>query len=100
VEIPIDVFALDRDGPPRLWWQRALIAFGASAITHPFVWFAFPRFTHDYNLMVIEAETFAVVVEAIYLRFFGLRNALLWSIVANMASAGLGLLSRYFFGWP
>jgi hypothetical protein len=100
VEIPIDVFALEHDGPPRPWWQRAIIAFGASAITHPIVWFVFPRITGNYNMMVLEAETFAVVVEAIYLRLFGLRNALLWSIVANMASAGLGLGFRYFFGWP
>ena len=100
VEIPIYTYALHLDGPKRRVLDRMLIAFGASAITHPFVWFLFPRLTSDYHLMVLEAETFAVVVEAIYLWAFGLRSALLWSLLANMTSAGLGFASRYFLGWP
>jgi hypothetical protein len=50
--------------------------------------------------MVAQAESFAVLTEAAYMAFFGLRWALAWSILANAASAGLGLLSRYAFGWP
>lgn len=79
-----------------------LPAFGASALTHPIVWFVIPRlFPHSYWLMVAIAETFAVVTEALYLRLgFDVERALLWSFLANAASAGLGLLSRTAFGWP
>jgi len=117
VEVPIWTFALrrDRDAPP--WWPRLkpagpsatplptwanlAIAYGASAITHPFVWFAFPRYAPGgYLAMVLQAELFAVLVEALYMRAFGLSWALGWSLVANGASAGLGLFSRELFGWP
>jgi hypothetical protein len=91
---------------------RALVAFGASTITHPVVWFVMPRLFYStfvlesvpadavYPLMVAMAETFAIAVEAIYLDAFGLRRAWAWSLGANLASAGLGFASRALFGWP
>lgn len=80
---------------------RALVAFGASALTHPVVWFVFPRLPFaSYLAMVAAAEVFAWLVEAAYLRAFGLRRALAWSLVANAASLGLGLASRALFGAP
>ena len=107
VEVPIWTYALrhDRDaGRPRAplpLWAALAVSFGASAITHPFVWFAFPRYAPGgYLAMVLQAELFAVVVEAVYMRAFGLSWALGWSVVANGASAGLGLLSRELFRWP
>src|SRR5262249_35014609 len=46
VEVPIYVFAL-RGGPEtppqRALAKRVLIAFGASALTHPIVWFVIPQ---------------------------------------------------------
>jgi hypothetical protein len=81
--------------------MRCAVGFGASAITHPIVWFVIPRVAvGSYWMMVGQAEAFAVIVEAVYMRLFGLRRALAWSILANAASAGLGLLSRAAFGWP
>lgn len=107
VEVPIWAYALrrQRDVPvgrePWPAWVVLATSFGASAITHPFVWFAFPRYAPGgYEAMVVQAETFAVVVEAIYTSAFGLRWAFAWSLAANGASAGLGLLSRAIFGWP
>jgi hypothetical protein len=94
VEVPIYVRALPC-GP--------LAAFGASAITHPVVWFGFfsPRFAAPYAARAIAAELFAWLVEAAY---FGLllrkRRALLWSFVANASSLGLALVSRALFGAP
>lgn len=93
--------------------------FGATALTHPFVWFVIPGLaerlylavlaphaslrlgdTGRYVMMVAIAETFAVVAEALYLRYLERPRPLLWAFVANAASASLGLLSRRIFGVP
>lgn len=99
VEIPIWAFGLRR-AEPRLD-RRLAIAFGASLLTHPLVWFAFPRLvTGTYVGMVVVAELFAWFVEAMYMSGFGLKRALWWSLAANGASMSLGLLSRWAFGVP
>jgi len=79
-----------------------LPALGASAITHPILWFVlFPQLHLPYVWLVVIGESFAVAVEAAY---FGLlfrrRRALLWSLAANAASFSTGLLSRALFGVP
>jgi hypothetical protein len=110
VEIPIYVSMIRREGRAgsspgerRLAVQIAL-AFGASAITHPVVWFLIPQIAYrSYWEMVARAELFAVVVEGGYLyalHLAGLRRAFGWSFVANAASLGLGLVSRAIVGWP
>ena len=98
---------------------RPIVAFGASAITHPVVWFVMPRLADAiYAWMSLRgvaivhraafrtlgfallAEGFAVGVEAMYLRAFKVRRALVWSLLANGASAGLGYLLWALTGWP
>jgi hypothetical protein len=102
-------------------WAKTTWAqgFGASALTHPFVWFVIPGLVDRaylawlaptpslrlgdfgrYALMVAVAETFAVVAEALYLAYLDRRRPLLWALVANATSASLGLLSRHLFGVP
>lgn len=119
VEVPIYLRALSgRDRVPVLPWpQRVGLAFLASALTHPYVWFVlFALFysvafddlaarwpglgAHRYTVYILVAESFAVGVEALLLRACGLRRALLWSLLANASSAGLGFLSRALFAWP
>ena len=117
VEVPIYVIALRRGllawgvGPParsaadaRSLLALYLIGFGASALTHPIVWFVFPRLPiGSYVVMVACAEVFAVVVEGVYLRALGvvsLRRGLMLSLLANAASASLGLTCRAVFGAP
>jgi hypothetical protein len=96
VEIPIYLEVL-----PGKRWKAGLIAFGASAITHPFVWFVFPRLIPGYWASVTVSEIFAVVVEAAYLTvWLKPGRATAASLVANGASFGLGLLSRHLFGAP
>ncbi|HRI65804.1 MAG TPA: hypothetical protein PK156_16270 [Polyangium sp.] len=94
-------------------------ALGASSLTHPIVWFVIPelcdRFyltilsrradiwlpsSTRYVLMIIVAEVFAVVMEALYFRFLRLPNPWRWSFIANMASFGLGMISRHTLGFP
>jgi hypothetical protein len=107
VEVPVWAPALrtDRRLTPgaEAWplWRCVAVGFGASAITHPIVWFLFPRYAPgSYWVMTAQAEAFAVLVEAAYARAFGLQRALTWSLLANALSAGLGLASRSAFGWP
>lgn len=77
-------------------------AFAASALTHPVVWFViFPGLPVGYVEKVAVAEVFAVLVEALWLRGALKRpRALAWSLAANGLSFGLGMLSRWLFGWP
>lgn len=93
VEVPIYAVALR---------TRIVTAFGASAITHPIVWFViFPFVPLPYLGLIVLAESFAVVVEAIYFGWLvRRRRAWLWSLVANAASFGTGMLSRWLFGVP
>ncbi len=104
VECPIYVAALRKS--ERSWALALAIAFGASAITHPVVWFVIPWLWNalhragGYWGMVVAAELFAILVEALYLNRLGLRRALVWAFVANLSSVTLGLISRAIFGWP
>jgi hypothetical protein len=117
VEAPIYLRAQARDGGPSGFARRLGLGLLASAITHPCVWFVIPRIfysdayddlsyrypalhVHRYTLFFLFAEGFAVVAEALLLRAFGLRNALLWALLANATSAGLGFVSRHYIGWP
>jgi hypothetical protein len=112
VEVPIYVAALrrlrqrDRAAPDwldRLPWQIA-VAFAASLLTHPIVWFVIPHIPHQtYRQFIVRAEGFAWVAEALWVAGIGgfrYGRALLVSLAANAASAGLGELCRYFIGWP
>jgi hypothetical protein len=94
VEVPIYMRATRASLP---------VAFGASALTHPIVWFVFfsPRWNASYETRFVAAELFAWLAEAAYFRFLWKKpRALLWSLCANAASLGLGLLSRHWFGVP
>jgi hypothetical protein len=94
IEVPIYVRGL-RCSP----W----VAFGASALTHPIVWFGFfsPRWQAGYTTKLVAAESFAWLAEAAYFRLgFRRPRAWFWSLAANGASLGLGLLSRRLFGGP
>jgi len=98
VEVPIYARALGPTG--RSLRRRIALAFGASAITHPFVWFVFPRIVDGYWLMVACAEAFAVLAEAAYFAALGMRHPVRWSLLANAASVTVGFTSRALFGVP
>ncbi|MFO7561957.1 MAG: hypothetical protein R6X02_04895 [Enhygromyxa sp.] len=102
VELPIYLRALREDEPVIERLPAAIaVAFGASALTHPIVWFVFPTLiSGSWLSMVLVAELFAIAAEAAWLRGFGLRRALAWAAFANAASVLVGLASRALFDWP
>ena len=94
VEVPIYSTALP---------CRPLVAFGASAITHPIVWFVIcgSWWEAPWTAKVVTAELFAWLAETIYFAVvFRKRRAWLWAFVAHAASFGAGRLSRSLFGSP
>jgi hypothetical protein len=99
VEVPIYAIAL-RARIPRLA-PRLAAAFGASAITHPVVWFVIPHLiAHPWLAYVVIAETFAVAAEAAYLAMLGARRPVIWSLAANGASVVLAMATRRLWGFP
>jgi len=95
LEMPVYVFGM---GKEKSLPSRLAIAFGASALTHPIVWFVFPRLRPvgvSFVAMLVVAEIFAVVAEAFYLRWCGVRRAFLWSLLANAFSVAIGLAIRF-----
>lgn len=77
------------------WPLRIGVAFGASALTHPFVWFVFyPLLLGPlgYNGFFVVTEGTVVVVEGFYLRAFGIPGAFRLAFLANAFSAFTGLL--------
>lgn len=107
VEMPLYVRALRERMPPdqapaieRLPVALA-VAFGASALTHPVVWFVMPALIPGaWLVMVMVAELFAILVEAAWLRAFGLRRALAWAAFTNASSVLVGITTRHLFDWP
>lgn len=91
-ELPLWFLAFRRGGAPRA--DALVLGFCASALTHPIVWFGFPRLPLPYAARVALSEAFAVGFEALFARRFGVPRAWAWSLGANGLSAGLGLALR------
>jgi hypothetical protein len=93
------------DGTPRPIAERLAIAFAASGITHPLVWFVIPEVgmsglgISTWWHVVAIAEVFALLTEALYLRAFGVRWALAWSLLANGTSFIGGLFCYELLDW-
>ncbi len=92
-------------GAARPLRERLAIAFGASGITHPIVWFViaplYGPLHLDWWTVVAIAEVFAFVVEGIWLALFGHRVLVAFaaSLVANGLSFTIGLFCYEVLGW-
>ena len=79
--------------------RRRLLGFLlANCLTHPALWFIFPRFD-PYAVWLVAAESLVILIEwRVYAKLFrnicSQRHALLVSVVANVTSTVLGLLLR------
>ena len=123
-EVPIYLVALRRRAdargvllPPESLRWRLGFAFLASMATHPYVWFVIPTLFSSrlwfaaatawpalepwrHALFFVSAEAFAVLAEGWLMRALRVPRPLLWALVANATSAGLGMLTRALTGWP
>lgn len=106
VEVPIYFLGMQRLRAKPRWLKKPLppsgqllLAILLSAITHPVVWFVWPRLVSNYATMVTCAEIFAFGTEALVLAASGYGAwALLLALLANGASFGLGELGRRYLG--
>lgn len=93
LEVP--VFLLGMRAAPLSWPMRVAVALGASALTHPIVWFVLPPLLGPrlgfWGYFGI-AETFAVVAEWRYLAAFEVERPLRLSLAANGLSMTVGLV--------
>lgn len=86
VEAPV-YLALGRKVEPLRRW---LVALGASALTHPVLWFAFPWDRGSWWWSFIVGETLVVLVEGGLARLAGFPRPWLVALVANLASIAAG----------
>lgn len=87
----------------RLGWRRRawLVGFGASCLTHPFIFCVLPRWwSGDWWSYFLAAEAIAVVGEAAWLALFRVPAPMLWALIANAASVAVGATCRALWGWP
>jgi hypothetical protein len=88
----------------RMLGSGFLEALGASAVTHPLLWFVFVpavRAHLSYMQYASIGEALVVLLEALWFRWlFQRKGALLGSLAANGASYLLGLVAHALFGWP
>ncbi len=97
LEIPIYLWGL-RHLPLR---QRFFVAFGASAITHPLVWFAVPWYMPGAAtrwVLFFAVEGAVVGVEGYYLKQWGRTRPWHWALLANAVSAATGEVMHVI--WP
>ncbi len=112
IELAVYALILPASRPRR---ERLAIGFGASAITHPLVWFVIPALMQLIRpcvapdleprvywwVTVAVSEAFAFGAEAGWMRAFGLSwpRAALASGLANGASFTVGLVCYKLLGW-
>jgi hypothetical protein len=104
VEIPLFVAVArlgsghekDRRAP---LWRLALAGAAGTCLTHPLLWFVWPRVVHDYAAYIASGEILIAVIESATFfalaRPISLPRAIAASFVANGASYGLGILLRF-----
>jgi hypothetical protein len=104
VELPLLVYLLR----PHASWRRSVVTgLACSGLTHPLLWFVWPRVVplDEYALYLATGEGLVVLVEAALIWALALRRverggstALLASIATNAASCGVGLGLRALTG--
>jgi hypothetical protein len=83
-------------------WRLILAGAAGTALTHPLLWFVWPRVIADYTTYIVTGELLVALIES--LTFFALASpirlarAIGASFIANAASYGIGALLQE-LGW-
>lgn len=82
----------------RVTHRRWLAAFGAACVTHPIIWFVFPRFWPAGHWETLYACTvlFGIAIEAAWLASWGVQRPLEHSAAANVVAFCAWLVLHYF----
>jgi len=99
IELPIMVL-VTRHAFVR-WWVPCLFAFGVNTVTHPSLWFLFPRF-EPYETWLLVAEGVVWTTEAVLLaialgRFHGTGSGR-WAVPVGIVAAVLANAASTAFG--
>ena len=91
LELPVYTWLLSSRA--RSWQQLCGLVLLVNAITHPLLWFGFPRLT-PYWLYLVTGEGCVLMVEAAILAiaFRDVRRAAIASLAANLTSTVIGLV--------
>jgi len=96
IEIPIFILVarLGSSIPRAPIWRLALAGAAGTCLTHPFLWFVWPRLALGYDAYIVSGELIVAVVEVFTFyaiaRPIRLTRAIAASFIANGASYGLG----------
>lgn len=88
IEVPIYLWFAR--GKP--WSSRLLFAAGASAITHPLLWWALPWTVTSYATLAVAGESGVWLIEGLWAMLWRIPRPFLASLIANAASMGIGWL--------
>lgn len=95
VEVPILFFLVHYLYKKLEKWNIVFVGIIASTLTLPYLWFILPMYIPDRTFYILVGELIIILIEAfIYFRLLKLKigQALLISLVANLASVLAGLL--------
>ena len=77
-------------------WRLALAGAAGSTVTHPLLWFVWPRFISNYTTYIVSGELIIALVESfsfwLIARPIRIRTAIAASFIANAISYGGGYL--------
>lgn len=95
VEAPLYLMAC----PDRSIQHRLVIALGASAITHPALYFGIRAIDGDWMTLVLAGELVVVAIEAGWLALWRVDQPVAWALLANASSVAVGGLIQLSSMW-
>jgi len=94
-EVPVYVLLVWKKVP---LWRAVVAGMAGTCLTHPLLWFVWPKVVSDYTVYIVTGEILVAVIETlvfwIIARPVFFSRAVAASFIANAVSYGLGMLLR------
>ena len=68
-------------------WERLLLSYAPTGLTHPPLWFLFPWGQYDYLFLYVSSELLVLLVEGSYLKLMKVDKPFKLAFTANIFSA-------------